>query len=84
MSDAGSNVEVEGSPNRVEVVGGGTPSPEQLAAVVVALTPVTAAHVEADAPTPAVAPAWARAALLESVGERRIAAPAQLRQPGER
>ncbi|MTV25975.1 hypothetical protein FTX61_11225 [Nitriliruptoraceae bacterium ZYF776] len=70
-------------PARIEVVAGGTPSPEQLAAVVVALTPVAA---PAEAPTgrggEAEVPAWARAALLESVEERRIAAPAALRAPG--
>jgi hypothetical protein len=52
---------------RIEVVRGGRVTAEQLAAVVVALSPVVvddaAARAAVDGP-----PAWARAALLEGVG----------------
>ena len=64
---------------RYRIVGGGTPTPEQLAAVVVALTPVAVAD---DATTPAEAPTrpsgWRRAALLEAVGSRVFSSPADL------
>lgn len=51
----------------IVVTGGGEPTPEQLVAVVIALTPV--------APDPAAAPddvprGWRRAALIEGVGGR--------------
>jgi hypothetical protein len=63
---------------RIEVVGGGSPTDEQLAATVVALTPVAVVD---DGPAPA--PAWARAALLEGVGGRRPARPSDLDVPLE-
>lgn len=63
-------------PDRIEVVGGGRPSDEQLAALAVALTPVGG-----QPPPPAVGdgvPAWARAALLEGVGLRTPTRPSDL------
>lgn len=59
---------------RYVITGGGTPTPEQLAAVAVALTPVAVA-VEAVAVDAGggLAP-WARAGLLESIGHRRFVA----------
>lgn len=67
--------------NRIEVVGGGVATAEQLAAVVVALTPV--AGPDEDAAVSDV-PAWARAGLLENVGGRRVASRADLVTPGSR
>jgi hypothetical protein len=59
---------------RIEVVGGGTPTPEQLAALTVGLTPAAAAS---DGPAE-TAPAWARAGLIENVGHRRPHRPIDL------
>lgn len=52
---------------RIEIVGGGQPDPAELAALVLALTPVTG---PADDRVRSVerTPAWRRAALLEGVG----------------
>lgn len=61
---------------RYEIVRGGTPTDEQLAALTVALTPV--APGPADAPTRPPAPAWARAAVLEHTGGRAAVSPADL------
>lgn len=72
----------QGPTATVRIVGGGTPSAEVLAALAVALTPVTVDG--ADAGGGAAMPAWAQAALLENVGGRRIAAPADLQRPGQR
>jgi len=59
---------------RYVITGGGTPTPEQLAAVTVALTPVAVAvEDETAAPAGGLAP-WARAGLLESIGHRRFVA----------
>jgi hypothetical protein len=64
---------------RYELVRGGTPTPEQLAALVVALTPVPVVEEGVDGQdTPATTPAWLRAALLEGVGDRRYASPGDL------
>lgn len=61
-------------PPRYVVVGGGRPSAEELAALAVALTPVAVEDPDRDA-----APSgWIRAALLEGVGERAFASPAEL------
>jgi hypothetical protein len=57
-----------------EIRGGGTPPPEVLAALAVALTPSADG---ADAPAPAV-PAWTAAALAEGVGGRTAARPSDL------
>ena len=65
---------------RIEVVGGGSATPEQLAALVVALTPVAVA----DDETVHRPPAWARAALMENIGGMRVASPADLAAPGDR
>lgn len=51
---------------KIQVVAGGMPTGEQLAAVVVALTPTQAAPAEQRAGTEG----WARAALLEGIGAR--------------
>jgi hypothetical protein len=68
---------------RLEVVGGGTPTPEQLAAVVLALTPTAAADGERPNERPTV-PAWTAAALAEGVGGPRVVLPADLTAPGPR
>jgi hypothetical protein len=59
---------------RIEVVGGGAPTVEQLAALAVGLTPT---GVTGDGPDE-LAPAWARAALIENVGHRRPLRPSDL------
>jgi hypothetical protein len=62
---------------RVEVRGGGTPTPEQLAALVVALTPSGGTDESGDGrPT---LPAWTAASLREGVGRAQVLAPADLR-----
>jgi hypothetical protein len=67
--------EAEAAPTaRIEVVGGGAPTPEQLAALAVGLTPVAAAG---GGPVE-LAPAWARAGLIENVGHRRPQRPSDL------
>lgn len=83
MSDDATGPDTAATPDastRIEVVGGGTATPEQLAALVVALTPVAAADGDGDRR----APAWARAGLLENVGGMRVASPADLAAPGDR
>lgn len=55
-------------PPRYVMVGGGTPSPEHLAALAVALTPVAVPIEEG----PGGPTGWALASLLEGVGERRF------------
>lgn len=56
---------------RYRIVGGGTPTPEQLAALVVAMTPVVVADEPAAEAAAAEGPSgWQRAALLEAVGQR--------------
>lgn len=56
------------APPRYVIVGGGTPSPEHLAALAVALTPVAVPAREGPrGPT-----GWALASLLEGVGRRRF------------
>lgn len=62
-------------PPRYQVVGGGAPSPEQVAALVIALTPVAVAPPERAERR--VAP-WAQAALLEGVGGRSLLSAADL------
>ena len=69
------NDEVSGDPKgRLVVTGGGLPTAEQIAAVVVALTP-TAVETVAAGPAP-----WHHAALLEGTGSPNVAAPADLGQ----
>lgn len=59
---------------QLRVVAGGTPTPEELAALVVALTPTGG-----DGPGPAPGPApWQRAAMLEGIGGRPATSPADL------
>jgi hypothetical protein len=67
-------------PTRVEIVGGGSPTAQQLAALVVALTPVPVevpSDVGADV-GPGRLPAWTRAALHEGLGGRRVVRPGDL------
>jgi hypothetical protein len=61
-------------PLAFRVVGGGQPTAEELAALLVALTPVGSG----DGGERASTPAWTRAALLEGVGGRPAASPADL------
>lgn len=51
----------------IVVTGGGEPSPEQLAALVIALTPVTGDGTDEPDDVPR---GWRRAALIEGVGGR--------------
>ena len=62
---------------RYVITGGGTPTPEQLAALAVAMTPVVVEGADEDAGPPSGAAShWAHAALLEGVGHRTfVAAP---------
>lgn len=60
---------------RYVITGGGTPTPEQLAALAVAMTPVVAADEgDEEAPTSGARTNWAHAALLEGVGHRTFVA----------
>jgi hypothetical protein len=73
MADAMTDADGPDAPRYV-ITGGGTPTPEQLAAVTVALTPVAVVvDDEVAGPDDGLAP-WARAGLLESVGHRRFVA----------
>lgn len=64
---------------RYRIVGGGTPTREQLAALVVALTPVRVIEDAAESASDATAPSgWQRAALLEAVGSRVYSSAADL------
>jgi hypothetical protein len=60
----------------LRVIGGGEPTPEELAAVLVALTP--ASSEDEPEPTASSTPAWTRAAMLEGIGGRPAASPADL------
>lgn len=72
-SHAGTDLAEAGTPRpRFVITGGGEPAAEQLAALVVALTP-------APAKPPGAGPAaWRHAALLEGVGGPSILAPRDL------
>lgn len=70
MSEAKPN---EPIPPRYVVTGGGTPTPEQLAALVVAMTPVVVPEEENGPPSGAPSN-WAHAALMEGVGHRTFVA----------
>lgn len=59
---------------RYVVTGGGTPTPEQLAALVVAMTPAAAPVEDEDAPSTGAPSNWAHAALMEGVGHRTFVA----------
>jgi hypothetical protein len=67
---------------RLRVVGGGVPTSEELAAIVVALTPAGGSGAP-DADRPAV-PAWTAAALTEGVGGPAISRPSDLSAFGPR
>ncbi|MFP5310269.1 MAG: hypothetical protein ACLGIR_11925 [Actinomycetes bacterium] len=79
MSDVERTIETEAGTEhaaspQLRVVGGGAPTPEELAALIVALTPAGGG---ADAAVP-VAAAWSRAALLEGVGARPMVSAAEI------
>lgn len=78
MSDHVTDAATDAPLPRYELVGGGTPTPEQLAALVVALTPVPVADEAPAARSASTTPRWLRAALLEGVGDRRFASPGDL------
>jgi hypothetical protein len=60
---------------RYVVTGGGTPTPEQLAALAVAMTPVAVVDDgDDDAPASGARSHWGHAALLEGVGHRTFVA----------
>lgn len=59
---------------RIQVVEGGEPSPAELAALVIALTPVR----EEPPQEPAARSGWQRAAVLEGVGRARYASAADV------
>ena len=64
---------------RIEVVAGGVPDDAEIAALVLALTPRPAPPAEEPTDGPGAGPpAWARAGLLEGVGGRPAASPADL------
>jgi hypothetical protein len=60
---------------RLRVVAGGVPTSEELAAIVVALTPAGGGAPDADRPA---VPAWTAAALTEGVGGPAISRPSDL------
>ncbi len=64
----------DGGGTRIVVMKGGPVAPDELAALVVALTPVEVSSDEA----PVQMPAWRRAARLEGVGERPSVSAADL------
>ncbi len=59
---------------RYVITGGGTPTPEQLAALAVAMTPVAVPDEDAGTPPSGAASNWAHAALMEGVGHRTFVA----------
>jgi hypothetical protein len=70
-----------GLPDGARLSVDGHPTPAQLAAVLLALDQAAAADASA-ATVPTGSPAWARAAHLEALGHRPLAAPADLVDPG--
>lgn len=56
---------------RYVITGGGTPTPEQLAALTIAMTPVT---IEEEPPTDPPGGNWHSAAIREGVGHRTFVA----------
>lgn len=69
---------------RIVVTAGGEPTPQELAALVVALTPVrVSGGAGPEEPTRQEGmPPWQRAALLEGCGLRAVASPSDLSAPG--
>ncbi len=67
------DAEQEREAPQLRVVAGGTPSPEEIAALVVALTPGGGAPEPPTGPPP-----WQRAAMLEGIGAGRPTRPADL------
>jgi hypothetical protein len=74
--------EVEPPGDRLQVVGGGDPTAEELAAIVVALTPAAGGGTPHAAR--AAVPAWTAAALAEGVGGPAISRPGDLTTYGPR
>jgi hypothetical protein len=72
---SGPEHEVTSPGTRLEVVGGGDPTAEELAAIVVALTPAGRGSSDVDRLT---VPAWTAAALTEGVGGPAISRPSDL------
>lgn len=67
---------------RVAVLRGGRPSDEEVAAIVVALTPAAPpAEISPEADSQAT-PAWRRAAILESVGGAPLSSAADVHAAG--
>jgi hypothetical protein len=66
--------------SRVEVVGGGAASAEELAALVVALTPVAGPATGQNGEGRPAVPAWTAAALREGVGGATVVRPSDLRE----
>lgn len=73
-SDSGAAPTVDPRTVDLRIVHGGQPGPEQLAALVLALTPVAAAG------PPPSEPAWGRAFRLEATGGARLVRPSDLHQ----
>jgi hypothetical protein len=67
------DAEQEPTTPQVRVIAGGTPTPEELAALVVALTPTGGGQPAPRGPAP-----WRRAAMLEGIGARRPTSPADI------
>jgi hypothetical protein len=65
---------------RIEILGGGEVDDAELAALVIALTPVAVPTGRDDHGRDALPP-WARAGLLENIGGRRPSRPSDLRAP---
>ena len=65
---------------RIRIVGGGRPTPAELAAIVVALTPVGVEERTGSGPPP-----WRRAAILEGLGREPVSSAADIAaRPGWR
>lgn len=64
--------------DRIEVTHGGELSDEEVAAVVIALTPVDGGDVERDARPPS----WRRAAIIEGLGGRPVSSAWDLARRG--
>lgn len=64
--------------DRIEFTHGGVPSEEEVAAVVIALTPVDGGDAERDAGPPP----WRRAAIIEGLGGRPVSSAWDLARRG--
>lgn len=61
-------------PPRYVITGGGTPTPEQLAALAVAMTPVVVEDDQAPSPSGSPGGNWRAAGIREAVGHRTFVA----------